>query len=422
MDTRDPKTNASSTNSELGRHQRVLDAYLAHTGGDPLPPPGLDVKLLALAASSVKVMTKAPHRAEKDFASTTASEISSIKTDARSRRRHWPFALAASVATIGFATILARNGLLETPSYRDREPTNQAGRYEAKSVAQDQAPVATAPLAIETPTPLLEDGIAANRDQAVSVSAMAPAEDKAKLSSTSDAQFERAAERALGRVPPAPENAASTPADSGSTLAAAAAKSTPAVAVAKSEADRAKPASAPLPAVVSVPASEEPVFDAAASPAPAALPPAEVSQAYTAEPPSRRRGATAAIPNVYIPAENDAAETVAEEKPKPSAPTQAQAAQAAQAVEAQPGTTFERSEMPQAGAIAPIDDAANSKKDEFALDARGPPNLHEKTYVAIRALRDVGKLQQAKAMLARFRKAYPLEIVPADLKALEKIK
>ena len=39
MDTRDPKTNASSTNSELGRHQRVLDAYRAHAGSDPLPPP-----------------------------------------------------------------------------------------------------------------------------------------------------------------------------------------------------------------------------------------------------------------------------------------------------------------------------------------------------------------------------------------------
>ena len=415
MDTRDPKTHASGTNSELGRHQRVLDAYLAHAGGDPLPPPGLDAKLLALAASSVKVMTKAPHRAEKDVAATTASGISSIKTKARTRRRHWPFALAASVATIGFAAILARNGLLETPSHR--EPSYQEGAYEAKSEAQYQTPAAIVPLAIETPTPLLEEGIAANGDQAISVSAMAPAEDKAKLSSTSDAQFERAAERALGRVPPAPENAASTPAASGPTLAAAAAKSTPPVAVAKAEADRVKPPSAPLPAVESARALEQPPFDAAEIPAAAASPRAEVSQAQTAEPPSRRRDDTPAIPPVNVPAKNEVAETAAEEKPKASAPIQAQTA------EAQPGAIFGRSEIPQAGAGAPLDDAAKSNKDEFALDTRaGQPNLHEKTYVAIRALRDGGKLQQAKAMLARFRKAYPLEAVPADLKALEEIK
>ena len=79
--------------------------------------------------------------------------------------------------------------------------------------------------------------------------------------------------------------------------------------------------------------------------------------------------------------------------------------------------------MPQGGASTPIDDAANPKRAELALDKRaGPLNLHEKTYVAIRALRDGGKLQQAQAMLARFKKAYPLAVVPADLKPLDEIK
>ena len=438
MNTRGAKPNDPKSGDDLGRHQRVLDAYLAHTGSDPLPPPGLDAKLLALAASSVKATANTPQHGENAFALPNTDQISSINTTVRSRRRQWPFALAASVATIGFAAILARTSFQSTPGYG--EPGYQAGGYEAKSVAQEQAPAASTPLAVETPAPLQESAapqeerMLANRDQAGSVAGMSATEDKAKLSSTSDPEFERAAERALGRVPAAPENAAPTPvdSDSGTTSAAAAAKPAPEVVVTKGELAKAEPAFAPPPAPAVAP---EPASTWAADTTPMADSAADVPVAAPAAAADTRsrRGEVDAAPIVNIPAENGVAETaaapvspaktiergaiLAEAKPVPSTSTQTQA------TESQPELGLVRRESPQAGASAPPLDATNSKKDEFAPDAQaGPGNPHAKTFAAIRALRDSGELLKAKAMLARFRKAYSRVVLPEDLKVLEKAK
>lgn len=440
MNTRGSKTHDGKSSDDLGRHQRVLDAYLAHTGSDPLPPPGLDAKLLALATNSVKEMTRAPHRAENDVASTHSDGITFIKTAARPRRRQWPFALAASVATLGFAAILARTTFQSRPD--EGAPDYSTGRYEAKSVAQAQAPVAPAPAAAKLPAPpqqaapQLEESASTNRDQSASVAAMSPADDKAKLNVSADPEFERAAERALGRVPSAPESAVPMPLDSGSTSASAAAQPAAKLAPSKSDTGTAESAFAPPAPAATGSASTQAAADATVDAAsiPAAAPPVEIAEldAPAADTRSRRSNAQVA-PIMTIPTQNGAAETaaapmspaktiergaiLAEAKPAPSAAPQVQAAQA------QPDLGLMQNEMPQGGASAPQADAANSKKDEFAPDPQAAPaNQHAKTYAAIRALRDGGELVKAKAMLARFRKAYPQVTLPEDLKVLTKAK
>ena len=442
MDTRGSKTNDPKSSDDLGRHQRVLNAYLAHAGSDPLPPPGLDAKLLALATNSVKEMTRAPHRAEDDLTSPHSDRIGFINTPARPRRRQWPFALAASVATLGFAAILARTTFQNTPG--DGAPDYPAGRYEAKSVAQQQAPVAASPAVAETAAPpqqaapQQEESMLANRDQAASVAAMSASDDKAKLSSASDPEFERAAERALGRVPSGPESAAPMPVDAGPTLAGAAAEPAGEVALSKSDTSSAESVLAPpAPALASesasTQASDQTMADSAAS-VPAAAPSADVTEFDAPAADTRsRRGDAQAAPILAIPAQNGDAETAAapmlpakptergailpEAKPAPIASAPMTAAQA------QPDLGLTRSGMPQGGASAPQADAANSKKDEFAPDPQGAPaNLHAKTYAAIRALRDGGELDKAKAMLARFKKEYPRVVLPEDLKVLGKAK
>ena len=120
----------------------------------------------------------------------------------------------------------------------------------------------------------------------------------------------------------------------------------------------------------------------------------------------------------------------------PRAPTETPAAKAATALEsakeadsggALPAIPEQREQsapMPppetlQAGASGADDAPLDLKKDEFA-PAGNAQNPHEKTYAAIRALRESGELLQAKAMLARFKKAYPNVVLPNDLKALAK--
>ncbi len=376
MDRRDTNMRDTKTNSELGRHQRVLDAYLAHAGSDSMPPAALDAKLIALAASSLNATIKTPYSAETRAAQIDSDAISSIRTSTRSRRRRWPFALAASVATIGFAAILARN-FQDTPGYG--EPVYQAPSYEAKSVAADQAPAADALGAVATPAPMQEE----MRDQAAPVTVM-PAEDKAKLSRAPDHKVARAMEQALGQVAAAP------------------------------------PASPVLAAKSIAAASASPAAEAAAP---------EVSE-FDVQPQRNRRRDVDAAPLDNIPTENGVAETAAvapaasakayepsafstDAKPAPQALAESQTDSADSAELPQTTAPVTRSEAAQAGTSAPLDDAANAKNDELE---------HAKAYAAIRALRDSGELAQAKAMLARFRKAYPLEIVPDDLKALAKTK
>jgi|GEM_PF-5264576 len=384
MDTRDPKANASKAADELGRHQRVLDAYLAHSGSDPMPPPALDAKLLALAARAVNSTNTVPVGVETNFASGDANGFRSIKTNARARRRRWPFALAASVATIGFVAILARTNFQDTEGYG--EPIYQASKYEVPGAAADQAPAAA---------PLQEATLDSSREQSAAAS-MPGSADKAKMSQ------KRTIEQAIGRISAAPESPAPEPVDPETTDAAVARPIVPAA------------ASAPA----SMPAEES---DLAVSKL--GTPSADLQAADTRS----RRSSMDAAPAVNLAAENAVVETAEapvpmsktieqlaaaeEEKAASTASNKVQASQAPQATM--------RSEPAQSGASAPLDDA--TKKDEFAPDAQSDAaNPHAKTYTAIRVLRDSGEVMKAGAMLARFQKAYPQVQLPEDLAALAK--
>lgn len=387
MDTRNSQSNNKlGANNELGRHQRVLDAYLAHAGSDAMPPTALDAKLIALAASSIKAASKAPPQHTLFTHSADAINAAASKTNTRSRRRRWPFALAASVATLGFAAILARTTFQDAGYDKAVYPTPS---YEAKSVAADQAPAADAQVLTETPAPMQEEKQDDSRAQAASVAAMPPAEDKAKLSRAPDPEVVRAMAQARGQIAAAP------------------------------------PPTSPVAAKPIVAAS-------ASAPAEAAAP--EVAE-LDAQAPRNRRNNVDAAPIVDIPTENGVAEIAAAPAAsakayEPSAlatnappPPQALSESQADSAELAQPPAPTRSEAAQSGASAPQDDMANAKKDEFAAEAQtDPSHAHAKTYAAIRALRDSGELAQAKAMLARFRKVYPLEILPDDLKALGKTK
>ena len=325
MDTRDSKSNNKlGANNELGRHQRVLDAYLAHAGGDSMPPAALDAKLIALAASSIKAASQAPAQYTLFTHSADGINAHASKTNTRSRRRRWPFALAASVATIGFAAILARTTFQDVGYDK---AVYQTPSYEAESVAADQAPSADAQISMETPAPIQEAMRDNGRAQAPSIAVMPPAE-------------------ATAAPPPA--------------------SPIPEVAELEVQTQRNRRSDVEVAPLVNAPENDVAETATAA--------PAASAKAY--EPSAFATDAT--------PVQQTLSESPADsaELPQATAP-------------------LTRREAAQAGASAPQDDAANAK-----------------TYAAIRALRDSGELAQAKAMLARFKKAYPLEILPDDLKAL----
>ena len=379
MDTRESKNNASKGADDLGRHQRVLDVYLAHAGDDAMPPPALDAKLLALAARAVNSTNTTS--VETTFARSEVTGISSVKSSTRSRRRRWPFALAASVASIGLVAILARTNFQDREGYG--EPVYQAPSYEAKSVAADQI-AAAAPIQEETPD--------ISRKQAEAQS-MADTADKAKMSS------ERTVEQAVGRLSAPPQMPAPHAVEHGTTADTAVARpSVPAV------------ASAPTP----MPAEEGDLTVSQLG-----APSAELEADMLSQ-----RGGMDSAPAVNLAAESaevpaptsEAIEQPAvteEEKTASKASNEAQTSQAPQA--------SMRMEPAQSGASKPLDD--RTKKDEFAPDAHtDAANPHAKTFSVIRALRDSGEVMKAAAMLARFQKAYPKAQLPEDMVALAKTK
>lgn len=426
MDTLDPKSNASSTTGELGRHQRVLDAYLAHSGNEPLPPPSLDAKLLALASSAVKAGSTG--LTETDFTRIEAGLLNErlSKASTRSRRRHWPYALAASVATIGFAAILARTGLLEAPGSSQpkfNEPSYQASSYEAKSVAQEQASVdATAAMAdataadaqaaaSEVPVTVLAEAMPLENREQVAPALAAASEDKAKQNSVADAEFEHSDGATRGRIAAAQSDApaASEPDFGAGSLAATAPDDVATTPGAARSLEKAfAPPAAVSAAVPAITAASAPMLEA--SPSPTAMAATELAELDVQATDARNRRAEfdAAAPVESSQAQSagasaDASANAPAAPPKPSAD----------------GGAVVREEKPAPVAEPTI--SANSKKDEFAGDAQpGAVNPYAKTYAAIRALRDSGEILQAKAMLARFVKAYPAVVLPADLKLLEK--
>ena len=427
MDTRDPKSNASGTNGELGRHQRVLDAYLAHSGNEPLPPPSLDAKLLALASSAVKAGSTG--LTETDFTRIGAGLLNERlrKANTRSSRRRWPYALAASVATIGFAAILARTGLLEAPG----QPSYQTGSYEAQSVAQEQAAVdAAAAMADATATDaqaaaseapgLPSDAIPLESREQITAAAApsaAASEDKTKQNSVADAEFERSDRATRGRVAATQSNAVAPEPDFGASSLDAAAPAD--IAATTNTADSVEKAFAPPAAVSAEPAlasAAEPRRDANSSPD--AMAATELAEVLVQGSDARNRRAEL---DAAAPVESSQAQSA-------SASADASASAPASAPAAPPKASADGGSVTGAVVLeqkpAPVAEPttlANSKKDEFADAAQpGAVNSHAKAYAAIRALRDSGKTVSAQAMLARFVKAYPAVELPADLKVLEK--
>ena len=412
MDTRDTKTSASNTNSELGRHQRVLDAYLAHSGSEPLPPPSLDAMLLALASRSVKAGSTG--LTETDFTRIGAGLLNErlSKANKRSNRRRWPYALAASVATIGFAAILARTGLLEAPG----RPSYQTGSYEAKSVAQVPAAVDAAAgmadatavdaraAASEAPGRLSNTMPLENREQ---VAAAPPAgDDKAKQNTVADAEFEHRDASALGRVAAMQSDAPAVPEPDFGAGSLDAAGAPADIAATTSGAESMEKAFAPPAALSAEPAlaASEPMLEA--SPSPAAMAATELAEVEVQGTGSRIRRAEfdTAAPVATTQAQSPVATAGA-----PAAPPKPSADGDAAILEEKPAPVAETTIL------------ASSKKDEFAPGAKAEAtNPHAKTFAAIRVLRDSGEIMQAKAMLARFVKAYPAAVLPADLKLLEK--
>ena len=386
MDTRDPKINAAKAADDLGRHQHVLDAYLAHAGDDALPPPALDAKLLALAAQAVNSQSKLPGHAEHNFARSGASEIKSGMS--RARRRRWPFALAASVATIGFAAILARTAFQDTSGYTD--PTRPSPSYESKSAAVEQSAAA--------PSPFEQQARNDSHEQAPMVAAVPVDADKAKLS-------QRAPQQERGGSLTAPDISIPEPIDS-SPIYADAAPAQPIVAAAPSPHAQLNTNSSELAASkLGIPSADLQEMR---------------NQHRDAQAPSASRAAENGIvdmPAAPMPMAKSSAgiSALADENTPSSASGEVETKQAPQA--------RMRSEFAQPQANAPIVDAPRSNDDEFAPDAQADStNPHAKSFAAIRALRDSGEVAKATAMLARFQKAYPQVPLPADLAALAKAK
>ena len=123
MDTKMPN---AKLDPELVRYQKVLDAYHAFPGDSPEPPGSLDQRILMRAQTAL-----APAKPAKT-----------------SVLRRWPIAIAASVATIGFAAILARHSLREPPPSFDSAPAmrqsqeTQSSPPPAKALEADQGSAA----------------------------------------------------------------------------------------------------------------------------------------------------------------------------------------------------------------------------------------------------------------------------------------
>ncbi len=366
--------------NDLGRYQRVLDAYLAHPGADSEPPPALNAKLID-AAQRALVQRPAAGR---------SSRLSAVEIDAEQRkfrpRRRWPMALAASVATIGFATMLARNSFQETPSLAT-------------------APAAVAPAAESsavTDRPAIEMSKRVALDANAQTGSAPPIE--AKTESAPEAT-RRAAHVAPPIVaPPAPSPPLPSPlAPSGAGLMRDAPEfDSPEFAGSNADAGinaNAEKIAAPSDALAAPAVAMPP------PPAAPATPPVVMAPAEPAFSPESRDQALEEITvtGARIDRADEEDETAS---PILNIPQSIAAANADQVL--------------QDAAIADKKDAAPRAARGAApgADVGAAADQHAKIYSTIRALHRRGKTAQAKAMLARFTKAYPEVVLPKDLQAL----
>ena len=379
MDTKLPNSATETRRkleSELARYQKVLDAYHAFPGDTPEPASSLDQSILARAQSAV--------------APTKAASSPSLL-------RRWPVAIAASVATIGFATILARHSLREPPPSYDSAPAmrqeQSAPQMQPAAAPQEEATGNSAGLGAatassesvpkgEAPT----EELAAKRESRSAPKPNAPALVSAPPPPPSEPMAEVAAQAAdLAK-----------PADSGTLHA-------------KQAARREAPEEAPEDASAAEPVPVQSARAVQSMPAPAAS---------SVPMPMAAPAASTPMPASVAP------------EPMPAAAMDA-APERSEAKEALDTSVADR-EIDVATDAAPSGDAyveqAEEKRDaaggnEIGRSTGGALGLtaidpDEVFFERLRKLRERGELVQARALLREFQKANPDKVIPDDLRDL----
>jgi hypothetical protein len=384
------KRNIDADSADIGRHGNVLTAYGAHPGPQPEPPPSLDAHVLLRAQAAL-----ASRSTSANNASITHVEprLGSASRTARRRTKRWPLAFAASVASIGFAALVARQHFAtETPT------------YPAASYPQPSAAPATPVIASSAPSGGPMPEVAA---PAVTVAADMPAP-------LPDA---------------APPAAATAPSVVASNAPVALAQDNAQAAEAKQE------LAADIESVFPASPQESPT----APPRDVSAPPADSLDKYAADPEQLRgmlKRSAEAPEQITEPVraresvstyESAAAPVSAMPAPMPAADARQDSAEenalsgtgADAAVAAQPQT--EPQEQENSGALPPTPArrAAPAKQSTNGLPSGATaPEPHAKVFKAIRALLASGEREKAKAMLVRLLKAYPDAILPPDLAEL----
>lgn len=340
MDMQSPNGNPRNQQKlepELARYQRVLDAYQAHPGEAPEPSGALDALILARAASALPAKTQLP-------------------------KRRWPMALAASVATIGFAALLTRHSLREPAPNYESAPAMQESKAAAPALpsASRQEDAVDGGAAKTLDAPEKSDAVTAEKRESAGLAK--PAEPIGALSA--GAPEDRASDRSAQ-----PAAQAAEPAPSLSEVVEEGAEQIPepkpmAASRAKRALAQPAPASASIPSMAPTPS--------VAAPAPAASPVQATTQ-FSTEGGDARAGMRA----------NNAARESADAAPQADA------------------EATEESGRP-----------AAQNAPGLAADPDAVVLTH------IRELRAEGQLKQARELLRKFQKEHPELSIPEDLRDL----
>jgi hypothetical protein len=409
-----PPVNTKTTDRdvELGRYQQVLNAYLAHPGADPTPPERLDASILALA-----------HGAVSEAAAPLQQK--SLRT-----RRRWPYALAASLATIGFAALLARTTLRDSAPYERPAARTQVVQESAAAAdvppqadASAQADAAQAVPQVAPPIPQPTDASSVPLDPNIAAQ-MA----KNPSRSQTPAPDQRAENADKQEQAAAKTDALAADADAmvdQGTLAempSAPAKNSESRIVRAELPAAATQAEAGL-ATASAPA-EVPAVSAPAVPEPQAT--VESAESKRLEDVTmtgirvRRADAETAQPALAVASERDTQAAPALTSPAPEPTLRSNSAPLLAGSNAEEELGRAGAMMTEATKPEPVADSAVDKTLE-KKDAEASAQAHEKLFAEIRALRKRGDQQAARAMLERFIKAYPQVELPKDLQEFSKV-
>lgn len=348
MDMQSPNGNPCNQQKlepELARYQRVLDAYQAHPGEAPEPSGALDARILARAASALPAKTQVP-------------------------KRRWPMALAASVATIGFAALLTRHSL--------REP---APNYESAPAMQESKAAAPAPPSASRQEDAVDGGAAKTLD--------APEKsDAVTAEKRESAGLAKPAEPIGALSAGAPEDRAS---DRSAQPAAQAAEPAPSLSEVVEEGAEQIPEPKPMAASRAKRALAQP------APASASIP------------------SMAPTPSVAAPAP-----APPPQPPPPASPVQATTQFSTEGGDARAGMRANNAARESADAAPQADAEATEESGRPA--AQNAPGLAADpdavVLTRIRELRAEGQLKQARELLRKFQKEHPELSIPEDLRDL----